>query len=130
MDQTPEGMPPKKLWLLRLLLRFATYVGAYLTGIVTFIVLTPAELILASRWLVDVYPWFSLIGFFFFYSGYDGLAESFWFIGWTALGVMAFGFSSFFGNRSRFVAFRPWLLAFPVGFVGALGAYYAAAGSI
>ena len=130
MNRNPEVRLSKGPGLRHLLLRCATYVGAYLVGIMTSIALTPAEVFLAGRWLGDDYPWFSLIGFFFFYFGYYDLAWDFWSIGWTALGVMAFGVASFFGNRPRLVALRPWLLAFPVGFVGTLGAYYAAAGSI
>ena len=114
----------------RLLLRFTAYVGAYLAGIITCIAFTPAEMVLAGKSLLDVDPWFSLLGFLFFFFGYGAGTAQFWYVGSTAFIVMAFGIATFFVDRPWLVALRPWLFAFPVGFVGALGAYYTAAASI
>ncbi|MEO1312338.1 MAG: hypothetical protein AAFV27_00495 [Pseudomonadota bacterium] len=130
MDRNPEGTLQKDPWLRRVLLRSTAYVGAYLAGIVACIAFTPAEVLLAGKWLIFIYPWFSVLGFFFLFFGYETLAAEFWYVGWSGLGIVAIGVLSFFRNRPRLVALRPWLLAFPVGFVGTLGAYYTAAASI
>lgn len=124
----PEGPLPIAVRLGRLLLRVSIYVGAYLAGIVTCIVLTPVEIVLASRPLVDVYPWFSLLGFALFFFSPD--TADLWHVGLAGLGIMTLGVAAFFLKWPRLLALRPWLLAFPVGFVGATGAYYILAGSI
>ena len=130
MEDEPGGNLQPASPRRRLLLRFTTYLGAYLTGIVSCIAFTPVELVLASKLLADVYLWFSLPGFIFFFFGYDTDAAQFWYVGWMGLGVMALGIASFFLKWPRLAALRPWLLAFPVGFVGAMGAYYTIAASI
>jgi hypothetical protein len=130
MGGRSEGKLQKALWLRRLLLRFATYVGAYLAGIITCIAFTPAEVVLAGKTLVGVYPWFSVLGFPFFFFGYNAGTAQFWYLGCSALLVIAFGILSFFRTHPRLVALRPWFVAFPVGFVGTLGAYYTVAASI
>lgn len=114
----------------RHLLRLVTYIIAYLTGIVSCIAFTPVEFVLASRLLLDVYPWFSLLGFIFFFLGYETGMAQFWYVGLAGLGIMTLGIATFFQKWPRLAALRPWLLAFPVGFVGAMGAYYTIAGSI
>ncbi len=123
-----EGTLGKAALLRRLLLRFLTYVGAYLLGIVTCIAFTHVEIVLAGKSLLDVYPWFSLLGFALFFFSRD--TADLWHVGLTGLGIMTLGIATFFLKWPRLLALRPWLLAFPVGFVGATGAYYIIAGSI
>ncbi len=130
MVDEPAANPQPASLRRRILLRITTYLGAYLTGIVSCIAFTPVELVLASKLLAAVYIWFSLPGFLFFFLGYGTDAAQFWYVGWAGLAAMALGIASFFLVWPRLAALRPWLLAFPIGFVGAMGAYYTIAASI
>ena len=121
-----QSAPPRR----RILLWFTVYLFAYLCGIASCIVFTPVELFLASKLLADVYLWFSLFGFLIFFFGYDTDAAQFWYVGWVGLGVIALGIASFSLKWPWLTSLRPWFLAFPIGFVGAMGAYYTIAASI
>lgn len=125
-DWTLSQASPRR----RFLFRLATYLVAYLAGIVSCIAFTPVELVLADKLLAGVYLWFSLPGFLFFFLGYETEAALFLYVGWAGLSAMALGIASVFLKWSQFATLRPWLLAFPIGFVGAMGAFYTIAASI
>lgn len=76
-DWTLSQASPRR----RFLFRLATYLVAYLAGIVSCIAFTPVELVLADKLLAGVYLWFSLPGFLFFFLGYETEAALFLYVG-------------------------------------------------
>lgn len=126
-QQTPQRVSASPV-----LLSILKYVGSYLLGMVACVVFTPAEMELAGVAMWLYYPIFGLIGFVLFYLQIP-IANS-GLLYWLpfAIGCLPIVFEviAFFVGTPRLRAFRPLWIAFPLGFVGTLGVYFAAAASI
>lgn len=111
----------------------SSYVGAYLLGILTCVLLTPAEVTLAGVSMWPLYPGFACVGFFLYFL-YLSPPYAPWTGYWLPLSlallpVVAEVAVHFLGGK-RVKAWRPLWVGFPIGFVGTLGVYYTAAASI
>lgn len=130
--ETSQEKSPRKFTAVLL-----QYVIAYLFGIVLGVAVTPARWILIDFPIGVLYPFLAPLGYPLFYlylSGgyypYGGEGTAFWilyFVGFVPFLMEAACFSVL--PRSVRVL-RPAWIAIPLGFVGTLGIYYAAAASI
>lgn len=131
---TTETFDPPATGRRRVLLLLLQYLGAYLLGILTCVLFTPVDLVLAGKALWPFYP-FAVIGFILYYfylapQHVFGPATTYWLVG--SIGLVPFGFelAVYFSRNPRLRVWRPLWIGFPIGFVGALGVFYTAAASI
>lgn len=111
------------------------YFLCYLAGIVACIIFTPVELVLldAPIWLFFV-P-FAPVGYCFFYFDLPpqyvfGSNIYYWSVYVFGIAFVSIGFVSRILTKGRLRPWQPFMIGFPIGFVGTLGLYYAAASSI
>ena len=119
----------------RVLVAAMKYLGFYFLGIAACILFTPVELVLAGKPLWPLYPVLSAIFFILFYLDSPppyvfGRTFVYWLISSLGVILVLLGAGSYLNVLRRLRAFRPFLIGFPVGFVGTLSVYYHAAASI
>ncbi|MEL6108248.1 MAG: hypothetical protein AAFU85_19655 [Planctomycetota bacterium] len=131
-DSTADQLTPRKISASVVLLAILKYVGSYLLGMVACVLFTPAEMELAGVALWLYYPVFAVVGFILFYHqlAIGGAGPYYWFpVVAVLLPIVLEGFA-YFAGKPRLRSFRPLWIAFPIGFVGTLGVYFAASASI
>lgn len=111
------------------------YLACYLLGILTCIMLTPVDLILAGKAMWQLYPIFAPIGLFLYYLYLTpqyvfGSVTSYWLAGSIGLIPVLFEAAAIFWKAPRLQSWRPLWIGFTIGFLGTLGVYYTAAASI
>ncbi len=115
------------------LTRVWQYVGSYLLGILTCILLTPVELTLAGAVLWPFYG-FAVIGvplYLLLTPEYVwGSASAYWWGATISLIPLLFEIGLRLTRRPSLSRWRPWWIAFPLGFLGTLGIYYTVGASI
>jgi NhaP-type Na+/H+ or K+/H+ antiporter len=131
---TPEKFNPPAAARTRVPLVILQYLGSYLLGILTCVLFTPVDLVLAGKALWPFYP-FAVIGFFLYYFYLDpqyvfGPATTYWLVGSIGLAPLVFEVAAYFRRSPRLRAWRPLWIGFPLGFIGTLGVFYTAAASI
>ena len=131
---TTEPSPSKSKCKLRFLPLILKHAAAYLLGILSAILFTPADLTLAGVHLWYLYPLLAVVGVFFYYSlspTYTFASDVLhWLIGGVGLALMLVGLALQFSALRRLRPLQPLLISFPIGFIGTLGMYYGAAQSI
>jgi hypothetical protein len=111
------------------------YLGAYLVGVVACVLVTPVEPVLVGAHLWPYYPLLAIIGFLLFHLY---LAPQSVFGSGIACGLIysigllsvVLGLAVRFGPLRRMRFLSPFLIGFPIGFVGTMGVFYTAAASI
>ena len=130
----PTSRAPK---LSRVTLAILKYLGSYLLGIFACVILTPVQPQLAGVVLWPYFPLFAVLGVFLFYlhlSGaylpFGGTGVAYWSMFLLGFAPVVFEAIVYRLPSSRLRHWRPLWIGFPVGFVGTLGVYFTAAGSI
>jgi hypothetical protein len=119
----------------RVLRAIPRYVVSYLLGIVTCVLVTPAELNLAGVGIWPLYPIFAVVGFFLFFF-YLSPPYTFapklghWLVVSIGLVPVVSEAAVYWAGTPGLRAWRPLWIGFPVGFVGTLGVYFTVAASI
>ena len=131
---TKEAFDPPAMARTRVLLVILQYLGSYLLGILSCVLFTPADLVLAGKELWPFYP-FAVIGFLIYYFYLEpqyvfGHAITYWLVASIGLVTLVFEPAVYFRRSLRLRAWRPLWIGFPLGFVGTLGVFYTAAASI
>ena len=131
---TTETFDPPATGRRRVLLSILQYLGAYLLGILSCVLFTPVDLVLAGKALWPFYP-FAVIGFFLYYfylapQYVFGPAITYWLVGSIGLVPFVLQLALYFSRISRLRAWRPLWIGFPIGFVGTLGVFYTVVASI
>ena len=107
---------------------------AYLLVILLAVALSPAELALAGRPLWPWYPLLAVPGVLAFYSGFSpdsaGSAPGLWLAFGVGLVPVLLGLATRLPFAKPLRPLHPLWIGLPIGFVGTVGVYYAAAASI
>lgn len=119
----------------RVLAAILSFLCAYLLGIVVCVVVTPVEVELAGKLLWPLYPVLSVFGYpaYYFYltpTYVTGPVQEYWLLGALGFLPIIYGIICLVKRAYVFPMAAPFLIGFPIGFVGTLGAYYSAAASI
>lgn len=105
----------------------------YLLGILFAVAFTPAEVVLAGVNLLPFYLLLSVVGVVFFvillFQQYTDMLSTWW-VGLFVLLPLACELGMYFGKKKSLRILRPAWFAFPIGFLGTLGIYFAGAQSI
>jgi hypothetical protein len=114
---TPGTFNPPAAARTRVLLVILQYLGSYLLGIVTCVLFTPVDLVLAGKALWPFYP-FAVIGFFLYYFYLDpqyvfGPATTYWLVGSIGLVPLVFEVAAYFRRSPRLRAWRPLWIGLP-----------------
>jgi hypothetical protein len=111
------------------------YLGAYLAGVLACVLVTPVEPVLVGFPLWPYYPLLAIIGFFLFYLHLPpqyvfGSGIAYTLVYSIGLLSVVLGLAVHFGPLRRIRVLSPFLIGFPIGFVGTMGVFYTAAASI
>lgn len=130
------SLPQKRTDKIRPALRSVlTYLGYYFLGIVSCVVFTPVDAVLAGTVIWPYFPLFAPFGFVAFYSSLPsqyvfGATVIYWVICIAGPLFILLGLAATLRPLRQLKSWRPFLIGFPLGFVGTLGCFYAIAASI
>ncbi len=131
-NSKPEKGPASSARSGKIVITILKYLGYYLLGIVACVVLSPVEFELAGKFLLPFYLIYSLFGYVIwpFISSGESPFFYLWYVWLIHLTPFICGAYAIFSRNKRFRAWHPFWIAFPIGFAGTTGIYWAGMMSI